>query len=69
MLGKLKALFTGGGARRRDHIADEYVNMSADERKTADALRTRGPEGERERIVEQHADEYVDAREGRPRED
>lgn len=69
MLGKLKALITGGGARRREQIADEYVNMSSEERKTADALRTRGPEGERERIVEHRGDQYIDSREGRPHED
>jgi hypothetical protein len=68
MFGKLKALITGGSARRRDRIADEYSNMSADERKTADAMRNRGPEGERERIVEHKADQYIDAEEGRPRE-
>lgn len=65
MFGKLKGFF----ARRQDRIADEYTNMSPDERKTADALRTRGPEGERERIVEQRGDQYIDAEEGRPRQD
>jgi hypothetical protein len=40
--------------------------MSADKRKTADAMRNRGPEGER--IVEHKADQYIDAEEGRPRE-
>jgi hypothetical protein len=69
MFGKLKALFSGGEARREERIADEYSDMSKDERHTADMLRTRGPEGARELDVEHQADRYVDAEEGRPRED
>jgi hypothetical protein len=65
MFGKLKGFF----ARHQDRIADEYSNMSPEERKTADALRTRGPEGERERIVEHRGDQYMDSKEGRPHED
>jgi hypothetical protein len=65
MFGKLKALF----ATRRDRIADEYSNMSHDERRRADMLRERGPEGERELMVEHEADRYLDAQEGRRRDD
>ncbi len=65
MLAKLKALFS----KRQDRIADEYSKMSPQERRTADMLRERGPEGARELAVEHQADRYVDAEEGRPRED
>jgi hypothetical protein len=69
MFGKLKALFSSGEARREERIADEYSNMSKDERHTADMLRTRGPEGERELMAEHQAERTIDAEEGRPRED
>ncbi len=65
MLEKLKGFF----ARRGDRVADEFGTMTADERRTADMGRERGAAGERELIVEQQADRYIDTEEGRPRED
>jgi hypothetical protein len=64
MLGKLKGLF----ARRQDQITEEYTTMSPQERHDADMLGTRGPEGERELIVEHEADRRFDDAAGRPRE-
>jgi hypothetical protein len=65
MFGKLKGLF----ARRRDQIADDYVTMTAEERRAADLGRERGAAGERADLIEKQADRYIDAEEGRPRED
>jgi hypothetical protein len=65
MLEKLRGLF----ARRADQVEEEYTTMSAQERHEADLLGRRGPEGERELIVERQADRSFDAAEGRPPED
>ena len=62
MLARLKAVF----GKRRERIADEYATMTPQERRSADMLRERGPEGERELIVEQQAERREDAAEGRP---
>ncbi|HWB22181.1 MAG TPA: hypothetical protein VG652_04780 [Gaiellaceae bacterium] len=63
VLEKLKSLF--GGARRQ---AEDY-NLTASERKEAESLRERGPEGVRELTIEHQADRRFDAEEGRPPEE
>jgi hypothetical protein len=60
MFEKLKGLFRRG---------DEYATMTKDERRAADLGRERGAAGERSDLIEHQAEGYIDAEEGRPRED
>ena len=67
MFSQLKRLFQKGRDERRERIDEEYTAMTPDERHEAEMLRRRGPEGERELIVEHQAERREEADEARPR--